>query len=138
MAGESPDRRDDRSPQRGSRWRSRSRSPRREYFRGRRRSPPRSPGLRCGGSESPRDRSDEDGNDRGYRGNGGRGGGGTRDNGRGRGRRPRDQDDFNQGGKELWGKPGELDDKEEQLPEKEPEPNFGLSGALAAETNTVK
>jgi len=40
-----------------------------------------------------------------------------------------------------WGKPGEEDDREHQDAEREepePEPDFGLSGALAAETNTVK
>ncbi|KAL4852743.1 Serine/threonine-protein phosphatase 4 regulatory subunit 3 [Chlorella vulgaris] len=41
------------------------------------------------------------------------------------------------GGEEnmAWGKPGEGD--EEELPDKEVEPEFGLSGALAAETNKV-
>ena len=35
-----------------------------------------------------------------------------------------------------WGRPeGE---EEPEIEEKEPEPDFGLSGALAAETNTVK
>ncbi len=133
-------RRDDRSPQRGSRWRSRSRSrSRRRDFRGRnrRRSPPKSPDMPCGGSASP-----SDGEHRGYREDrdGGRDGGrGRGGGGRGRGRRSHQrEDDYNQGGKERWGKPGEFDDEEEQLPDKEPEPDFGLSGALAAETNTVK
>jgi hypothetical protein len=43
------------------------------------------------------------------------------------------------GKKEVWGRPGE--GAEEPPPEEEkkaPEPNFGLSGALAAETNTVR
>lgn len=35
-----------------------------------------------------------------------------------------------------WGKPGEAE--EEAAPDKEVEPEFGLSGALAAETNKVK
>jgi hypothetical protein len=35
-----------------------------------------------------------------------------------------------------WGRGEEAE--EEAVPEKEPEPDFGLSGALAAETNTVK
>ncbi|KAL4542928.1 hypothetical protein Ndes2526B_g03612 [Nannochloris sp. 'desiccata'] len=78
---------------------------------------------------SPRDRKGQ-----GYRGDGGRGGG----VGRGRGRRSHQQEDgYNQGGKERWGKPGEFDEEEDQLPDIEPEPDFGLSGALAAETNTV-
>jgi len=79
---------------------------------------------------SPRDRDGQ-----GYRGDGGRNGGG----GRGRVRHSHQQeDDYNQGGKERWGKPGGFDDEEDQLPDKEPEPDFGLSGALAAETKTVK
>lgn len=79
---------------------------------------------------SPGDR-----NGKKYREDDGRGNGG----GRGRGRHSHQQeDDYNQGGKERWGKPGGLDDEEDQLPDKEPEPDFGLSGALAAETNTVK
>jgi len=37
----------------------------------------------------------------------------------------------------TWGKQSEDVQKEEELDEKEPEPDFGLSGVLAAETNTV-
>jgi hypothetical protein len=36
----------------------------------------------------------------------------------------------------AWGRPGEQE--EEAVPDKEVEPEFGLSGALAAETNKVK
>ena len=65
---------------------------------------------------------------------GGRGGGGFRGGGR-RGRPGGRDEDI---GSMKWGRPGEMDEDEEKIPEKEPEPDFGLSGALAAETNTVK
>lgn len=54
--------------------------------------------------------------------------------GAGGGRRRRRDDG---GGDEnmAWGKPGEQE--EEEVPDKEVEPEFGLSGALAAETNKV-
>lgn len=53
--------------------------------------------------------------------------------GRGPGRRGDGGDDSQM----QWGK-GEDALQQEPLPEKDPEPDFGLSGALAAETNTVK
>jgi hypothetical protein len=65
----------------------------------------------------------------------GGGGGGFGGGGRGRGRgRPGDSEDVSQ---MKWGT-AEDQAAEEAPPEKEPEPDFGLSGALAAETNTVK
>jgi hypothetical protein len=66
---------------------------------------------------------------------GGRGGG--RGSGRGRGRRgdrgggAEDEADM------KWGRPGEEGPAGDAPPLKEPEPDYGLSGALAAETNTV-
>ncbi|KAL6784378.1 hypothetical protein ACKKBF_B01555 [Auxenochlorella protothecoides x Auxenochlorella symbiontica] len=50
---------------------------------------------------------------------------------RGRGRREGGEGD---GNGMSWGRPGEI---QEELPDKEVKPDFGLSGALAAETNTV-
>lgn len=50
-------------------------------------------------------------------------------------RRP---DDFEDERKQRWGKPEEsMEDQQQNEEEKEHEPDFGLSGALAAETNTV-
>lgn len=55
--------------------------------------------------------------------------------GAGPGGRRRRRDDGDDGGNMAWGKPGEQE--EEAPPDKEVEPEFGLSGALAAETNRV-
>lgn len=46
------------------------------------------------------------------------------------------EDDSLPSSQQRWGKHDDVDD--DTQPEKEPEPQFGLSGLLAAETNTVK
>ena len=131
----SPDRGGDQHKAQRSRWRSRSRSrdrsSSRDRHRDRRRSPSRSPARRDYRDHSgpPRDRPP------GFNGGGRRGGGFG--SGRGRGRGNRDNDDGPQG-RERWGKAEDIQNEEESMPEKEPEPDFGLSGVLAAETNTIK
>jgi smad nuclear-interacting protein 1 len=126
-----PRRRDDRPPSPRSRWRSRSRSPDRRRAdprddRRRSRSWSRDRGGPGGRGEWRQDRE------------GGRGEGRGRGGGRGP-RRPRGAPGDDDYGKYQWGtaEDAAAAAEEEAIPEKEPEPDFGLSGALAAETNTV-
>ncbi|GAB4813167.1 hypothetical protein N2152v2_000213 [Parachlorella kessleri] len=89
------------------------------------------------GWQRPPPKFHEDGGERGGRGQrheGGRGGGGGRGRGRGRGRRGDDEGE----GRMQWGNEDvRRQEEEEAQPDKEVEPEFGLSGALAAEANKV-
>ena len=112
-------------PRRSSRQQSRSPPRRREDEAERHRGPHNR--RHSTSSRSPTRRVDFQGER--HRG-GGRGGGGRYQNKR------EGEEDF--GGKERWGKPGDFDEDQKQIPDKHVDPDFGLSGALAAETNTVK
>lgn len=138
MGYNSPTRRSrSRSPagrSRGSRRYSRSRSPPRHRRDSRSRSPPRrrrdsrsrSPPRRRRDSRSPPPHQDRSSS---YRNNSNKDRGNRRDN----------QHKSNGGGnkKYEWGRPEDNVEVEEEPIQKE-EANFGLSGKLAAETNTVK
>ncbi|KAF9112661.1 hypothetical protein BGX27_003006 [Mortierella sp. AM989] len=138
-----------RSPRRRSRSRSPIREPdsRRSYARSRSRSPRGRSDRDVGGSYRGQGRGDGDrgGGRGGYNGDrGGRGGGGR---GRGRGGGPKHESTFRGGAggskhPEVWGSKIAADDEERKkkeivAEEDKEKPNFGLSGALAAETNTT-
>ncbi|KAG2216095.1 hypothetical protein INT45_010243 [Circinella minor] len=120
-----------------SRSRRYSRSPPPSRHRQRSRSPSQQYSRRHSRSRSPPRRSQHHQDERGGRGRG-RGGSGR---GGGRGR----YNNNNQGGNrryEWGGSSGSRNDRRSKSPSSPPppaeEPNFGLSGKLAAETNTVK
>ncbi|KAG0003094.1 hypothetical protein BGZ80_010778 [Entomortierella chlamydospora] len=136
-----------RSPRRRSRSRSpiRDRDARRPYPRSRSRSPRGRNDRGDGGSYRVQGRGDSDRGRGGY--NGDRGG---RDRGRGRGRGggPKHESTFRGGSggsnePEVWGSAMAAEDEAERkkkaaiAEEDKEKPNFGLSGALAAETNTT-
>ncbi|KAF9201859.1 hypothetical protein BGZ49_007940 [Haplosporangium sp. Z 27] len=140
-----------RSPRRRPRSISRSRSPvdrdaRRSLPRSRSRSPRRRDDRDDRGSYRGRGRGDGDRGRGGYNGDrGGRGGGGR---GRGRGGGPKHESTFRGGAEgskkpDVWGSKIIAEEEEERkkkpiiAEEDKEKPNFGLSGALAEETNTT-